>query len=63
MEEQKADEKSEKSCCGKKGCCGCKALAAVALLAVGAVGGYLGGRHCAARQTPAAVNTPANPTK
>lgn len=54
----------EKSCCGKgKRCCGGKALAAAALLAVGALGGYFGGRHCAAARTSGAVAAPSNPSK
>jgi hypothetical protein len=60
MEETKADEKV--GCCSKGKCCGCKALAAVALIALGAVGGYFCGRHCAMKETPAA-SAPANPAK
>ncbi len=56
------DEKDQKegteSCCSKKKCCGCKALAAVALLLLGGVGGYLAGRHCAVC-APQAVSAPA----
>ena len=52
-EEAKAEQGAEKGgcgcgkgCgCGAKRCCGCKALAALVLLALGAVGGYLAGRH------------------
>lgn len=55
------ENKDGKECCTKGKCCGCKALAAIALLAVGGIGGYLCGRHCGATQctTPPAVQAPA----
>ena len=60
-----AQEKTEtpdggKTCCTKGKCCGCKALAAVALLALGGVGGYFCARHCAAK-AETAVAAPAQP--
>ncbi|MBI3550990.1 MAG: hypothetical protein HY077_00605 [Elusimicrobia bacterium] len=57
MENQ--DKKDEgQGCCTKGKCCGGKALAAVALLAVGGLGGYFCGRHCGAKDQPAAVSAP-----
>ncbi len=57
------EKKDEKGCCStKKCCCGGKALAVLALLVVGALGGYLLGRHCAMcplQSAPAAVQAPA----
>ncbi|MBI2361815.1 MAG: hypothetical protein HYV15_00305 [Elusimicrobia bacterium] len=45
----------EKGCCTKGKCCGGKTLAALALLAVGGLGGYFAGRHCGkACEVPAA---------
>ncbi len=44
MEQGQATEKE--GCCTKGKCCGVKALAAVALLAIGGVGGFLCGRGC-----------------
>lgn len=63
-EEKKEDGKA----CGTKGkccCCGGKALAAIVLLAVGGVGGYLCGRHCAAKTdaAPAAAAPASTPAK
>lgn len=53
-------EQAEGKCCSKGRCCGCKALAAVALLAVGAIGGYFCARHCAPKEAAApAVSAPA----
>ncbi|MBI2387033.1 MAG: hypothetical protein HYV14_13655 [Elusimicrobia bacterium] len=53
-------EKDEKACCDKSKCCGGKALAAFALLAIGATGGYLAGKCCTAKTAaPAAVEAPA----
>lgn len=62
MSEQSQDgTKDGKACCGKS-CCG-KALAAFALLAIGGLGGYIGGRycaaHCAVKDAPAAAVAPA----
>ncbi len=50
MEELKEGEK----CCSKGKCCGGKALLAVALLALGGIGGYFCGRGCALKSAPAA---------
>ena len=56
------NEKDGKACCDKKSCCGGKALAAIALLAVGGLGGYFSGRSCPLKeQAPAAA--PQNPAK
>lgn len=41
-------------CCTKAKCCGGKALIAIALLAVGGVGGYFCGRSCPVKEVPAA---------
>ena len=61
MENQEAKE-GEKGCCAKaKSCCGCKALAAVALLAVGGLGGFFCARHCCPVKTDAPVSAPAKP--
>ncbi len=60
MEEE---AKKDGKCCSKGACCGCKALVALALLAIGAVGGYFCGRHCAASAPAPAVSAPANPAK
>ncbi|MBI3565262.1 MAG: hypothetical protein HY079_08715 [Elusimicrobia bacterium] len=50
------DAKDGGACCSKGKCCGCKALAAVALLAIGAAGGWFAARHCCAvKDAPAAV--------
>ena len=64
-EEKKEDGKS--CCCGKSKCC-CKAFAAVALLVVGALGGYFAGRHCSscrmkAEAAPAASAPAQTPSK
>jgi hypothetical protein len=50
------ESKDGKGCCDKSKCCG-KALAAIALLAIGGVGGYFCGKSCALKQmnAPAAV--------
>lgn len=53
------DQKDEGKCCSKGRCCGCKALAAIALLALGAVGGFFAGRHCAATCAVPAASAPA----
>lgn len=45
------------SCCGRKSCCGGKALAAIALLAVGAAGGYLCARGCGDKPSAAVSAT------
>ena len=45
MENQEKKEEGE-SCCSKGGCC-CKAFKAIALLVIGAIGGFLAGRYCA----------------
>lgn len=57
MDSKDTQEKTGEGCCSKKACCGCKALAAVALLAVGGLGGYFWARHgsCAA-PVPAATS-------
>jgi hypothetical protein len=58
MENQEGKE-GEAGCCAKTKCCG-KALAALALLAVGGLGGYLAGRCCPARTSaPAATEATA----
>ena len=60
-EEKKEEGKSCGCPCGKSKCC-CKAFGAVALLVVGALGGYFAGRHCksCAMKTEApAVSAPA----
>jgi hypothetical protein len=52
------ESKDGKSCCDKSKCCG-KALAAIALLAIGGVGGYFCGKSCALKQMNApAVSAP-----
>lgn len=57
-------EKDGKACCDKSKCCGGKALAAVALLAVGGIGGYLASRCCKNKtDAPAAAAAPAQPAK
>ena len=61
MENQEGKE-GEKGCCSKGKCCGCKALAVVALLLIGGIGGYLGGRHCAGKSCPVSA-APQNPAK
>lgn len=54
-QEAKAGEADEKGCCsGAKKCCGGKALAAIALLAIGGIGGYAAGKCCASRAAAAA---------
>lgn len=53
------DGKDGGKCCSKGKCCGGKGLAAIALLAVGAFGGYFCARHCAVKDAPAAVVAPA----
>lgn len=59
MENEK-DGQDGKSCCAKGKCCGGKALVAVALLAVGGLGGYFAGKCCALKHSaPAAVEQPA----
>ena len=45
----------EKGCCATKKCCG-KTLAALALLAVGGLGGYAAAKCCGAKDAPAAVS-------
>lgn len=45
---------TKEGCCSKGKCCGAKALIAVALLAVGGIGGYLCGRCCSLKSAPAA---------
>lgn len=40
-------EKDKDGCCAKSKCCG-KALAAIGLLAIGGLGGYLAGKRCGA---------------
>lgn len=45
-----------KECCAKAKCCGGKALAAIALLAVGGLGGYFCGRKCAVKEGPPAAS-------
>lgn len=57
------EAKDGQACCDKKKCCGGKALIALALLAIGAVGGYFCGRCCAVKNAPAAVSAPAQPGK
>ncbi len=52
------ETKDGKSCCGKGHCCGGKALVVLALLGVGALGGYLVAHRGAAAAAPA-VQTPA----
>ena len=52
METQETKEGGK--CCSKAACCGGKALAAVALLAVGGLGGYFCGRTCSVKDAPAA---------
>lgn len=52
-----------KACCGPSKCCG-KALFALALLAIGGLGGYLCGRNCgthqcSAKDAPVQVSAPA----
>lgn len=52
------DTQEKGGCCATgKSCCG-KTLAAVALLAVGGLGGYFCGRHCAAKDAAAAAAAP-----
>ncbi len=62
-DETKDATKDGKPCCDKSRCCGGKALAAFALLALGGIGGYLGGRYCPSqcpvKDAPAAAVTPA----
>lgn len=57
MENKQEEEKG--GCCDKAKCCGGKALAAIALLAIGGLGGYFCGRQCALKSAPAAVEAPA----
>lgn len=59
MEEAKDGVKDGQACCDKKKCCGGKALIALALLAVGATGGYFAARGCAMKCAPQAVSAPA----
>ena len=51
----------EKGCCSKSKCCGGKGLAALALLLVGGVAGYFGGKCCTAKHASATapVESPA----
>lgn len=49
---ENTENKDGKACCDKSRCCGGKALAAVALLAIGGLGGWLGGRFCAGGHCP-----------
>lgn len=57
------ENQQEKDACSSRRCCG-KTLAAVALLAVGAAGGYFAGKNCAMKcAVPAAVEAPAQPGK
>lgn len=63
MSDQEKDAtKDGKACCDKSRCCG-KALAAFALLAIGGLSGYIGGRYCATqcavKDAPASAITPA----
>ena len=51
--ETQVNKEDGKECCGKGKCCGAKALAAVALLAIGGLGGYFCGSHCAAKAAAA----------
>lgn len=46
MESQETKETGKEGCCSKGKCCGGKALAAIALLAIGGLGGYFCGRGC-----------------
>ena len=57
MDTQEKD--GEKGCCGTGKSCFCKALVAVALLALGGVGGYFCGRSCALKSAAASVSSPA----
>ncbi|MBI2787743.1 MAG: hypothetical protein HYX59_03585 [Elusimicrobia bacterium] len=60
MDNEKKDGQDGKACCDKSKCCGGKALAAIALLAIGATGGYLAGKCGASKcAVPAAVEAPA----
>lgn len=52
-------EAGKGGCCDKAKCCGGKALAALALLAIGGLGGYFCGRQCALKNTSAAVEATA----
>ncbi len=56
------NEKDGKACCSKK-CCGGKALAVLALLAVGATGGYVAGKCCAAKNATVTTAAPVQPAK
>lgn len=57
MDEKDTQGKTGESCCAKKSCCGCKALAAIALLAIGGLGGYFWGHRCGTNvAVPAAVS-------
>lgn len=60
-QEKAGEETGKGSCCSKGKCCGCKALAAVALLAVGAAGGWFAARHCCAVKAAPAASAPATP--
>jgi hypothetical protein len=58
------NKEGETGCCSKAKCCGGKALAAIGLLAIGGLGGYLCGHRCGLKQASApAVSAPASPTK
>lgn len=63
MSEQEKGGPDGKACCDKSRCCGGKALAAFALLALGGLGGFIGGRycasHCAVKDAPPAAAQPA----
>lgn len=58
MENQET-KTDEKGCCSKSKCCGGKTLGALALLAVGGLGGYFAGRHCGKACELPAVQAPA----
>ena len=56
MEEAKETKSGEETgCCttARKHCCGGKALVAIALLGIGAAGGYLCAKQCALKTPPA----------
>jgi len=56
MEEAKETKSGETGCCAtaRKHCCGGKALVAIALLGIGAAGGYFCAKQCALKTPPAA---------